>query len=138
MKKLLFDIWPIIILAVVFLLLGTGLLFYFQASATPSSVSLTQPPQNEQDHKQYSIVTVEVKSDGFYPKNVEVQAGVPTQINFKKSTTFTCIKDVESLDIGMNVYLDKKDNYYTLDDLKPGTYDYNCGMYMFYGTITVK
>ncbi|MFD0695614.1 cupredoxin domain-containing protein [Paenibacillus sp. GCM10027628] len=88
--------------------------------------------------KGYQVVTADVKSDGFGPENVEVKAGVPTKIEFKKQSGFTCITNVESQDLGIDVNLKIGDNFITLNDLKPGTYKYHCGMYMYYGTITVK
>lgn len=107
-------------------------LFYFQQ---PESAA-EEPAVTQQDG--FQVVTINVKDDGFYPANIEVQAGVPTKINFKKQSRFTCIKSVASPELGMDVYLEKGDNFFTLKDLKPGTYKFHCGMYMYYGTITVK
>lgn len=95
--------------------------------------------QAEEQLDGYEIITIEVKSDGFYPDKIEVKQGVPTKINFKKDTKYTCITDVVSKDLDMLKYLEKGDNYYTLDtDVEPGTYSFNCGMYMYYGQITVQ
>ncbi|MCY9662381.1 cupredoxin domain-containing protein [Paenibacillus chondroitinus] len=107
-------------------------LFYFQqpeSSAEESTVT-------QQDG--FQVVTINVKDDGFYPNNIEIQAGVPTKLNFKKLSRLTCIKSVASPELGMDVYLEKGDNFFTLKDLKPGTYKFHCGMYMYYGTITVR
>lgn len=107
-------------------------LFYFQQPAS----SAEEPAVTQQDG--YQVATINVKDDGFYPANIEVQAGVPTKLNFKKKSGFTCIKNAASPDLGLDVYLEKGDNFTTLKDLKPGTYKFHCGMYMYYGTITVR
>ncbi|MFB0840876.1 cupredoxin domain-containing protein [Paenibacillus oleatilyticus] len=87
----------------------------------------------------YQVATVQVKEDGFEPKHIELQAGVPAKINFKKSTRFTCIKSMISKDLGIiDAPLATGDNIVALPELKPGTYRYHCGMYMFDGVITVK
>nr|WP_256711636.1 cupredoxin domain-containing protein [Paenibacillus sp. FSL H7-0331] len=79
-----------------------------------------------------------MESDGFGPKDIEIKAGVPTKkINFKKQTGFTCIRSIQSQELGIDLYFKKGDNFVTLEDLKPGTYKFHCGMYMYYGTITV-
>ncbi|UKS29361.1 cupredoxin domain-containing protein [Paenibacillus sp. HWE-109] len=107
-------------------------LFYFQNTES----SANGPVMTESDG--YQIATFQVKDDGFYPANIEVKAGVPTKLNFKKPSGFTCIRSVASRDIGLDLYLEKGDNFTTLQDLKPGTYKLHCGMYMYYVTITVK
>ncbi|NOU98730.1 cupredoxin domain-containing protein [Paenibacillus planticolens] len=107
-------------------------LFYFQQ---PES-SAEEPVVTQQDG--FQVATINVKDNGFYPANIEVQAGVPTKLNFKKKSGFTCIKSVASPDLGIDVYLEKGDNFITLKDLKPGTYKFHCGMYMYFGTITVR
>ncbi|MCY9670605.1 cupredoxin domain-containing protein [Paenibacillus alginolyticus] len=107
-------------------------LFYFQHTES----SAEEPVITQQEG--YQVATINVKSDGFYPANIEVQAGVPTKLNFKKRSGFTCIRSVDSKDLGIDVYLEKGDNFTTLKDLKPGTYKFDCGMYMYHGTITVK
>jgi plastocyanin domain-containing protein len=138
MKTFISENWNFILIGFVALFVGGFVLFYFEGNVSSFPASQPQKAQQEQDNTKYAIATVGVKGDGFYPKNIEVQAGVPTKINFKRITSFTCIDEVQSLKIGMDVYLDHDDNYFTVKDLKPGVYPYHCGMYMYYGTITVK
>ncbi|MCC3380338.1 cupredoxin domain-containing protein [Paenibacillus farraposensis] len=138
MKTWISKYWHLMLIGFIALIVGGGVLFYFQGSVSSFPASQPQRAQEEPDKNQYEIVTVGVQGDGFYPKNIEVKAGVPTKINFKKMTSFTCIDEVQSLKTGMDVFLDHENNYYTVKDLKPGAYEYNCGMYMYYGTITVK
>ncbi|GLX70599.1 cupredoxin domain-containing protein [Paenibacillus glycanilyticus] len=85
----------------------------------------------------YQVVTIQVKKDGFYPDHVEVKAGIPVKLNFSKNTSITCIRSVLSDDLGLDQYLKKGDNYISLDNLKAGTYSFNCDMLMYHGTITV-
>ncbi|WP_028551606.1 cupredoxin domain-containing protein [Paenibacillus sp. UNC451MF] len=86
----------------------------------------------------YQVATVRVTADGFEPEHIELLPGVPTKINFKKSTSFTCIKNMISKELGMDIPLNKGDNIVTLEAMQPGTLEYHCGMYMYYGTISVK
>lgn len=130
------------ILTVVFGIIAVGATLFYQYQPIDTSAIKSQESQREQanssqENPGYQIVAVDVKSDGFSQENIEVKAGVPTKINFIKHSGYTCIRSVQSKDLGIDVYLEKGDNFITLKDLKPGTYNFNCGMYMYYGTITV-
>ncbi|SEK57437.1 cupredoxin domain-containing protein [Paenibacillus sp. OK003] len=130
------------ILTVAFGIVAVGATLFYQYQPNQTSAIHSQESQSEQansvtDNSGYQIVSVDVTSDGFSQENIEVKAGVPTKINFIKHSGYTCIRSVQSKDLGIDVYLEKGDNFITLKDLKPGTYNFNCGMYMYYGTITV-
>lgn len=126
---------PIAITVVVILLIAGGLFFALNSGTSEADRAV----QAAEEAKGYEVITVDVTDNGFSPEKISVKAGVPTKINFRKDTSYTCIKDVKSSALGMNnMKLDKGDNYYTLEDLKPGTYEYNCGMYMYYGKISVN
>lgn len=130
------------ILTVVFGIIAVGATLFYQYQPNDTTAIKSQESQREQanssqENSGYQIVAVDVKSDGFSQENIEVKAGVPTKINFIKHSGYTCIRSVQSKDLGIDVYLEKGDNFITLKDLKPGTYNFNCGMYMYYGTITV-
>ncbi|WP_405152684.1 cupredoxin domain-containing protein [Paenibacillus sp. FSL K6-0108] len=130
------------ILTVAFGIVAVGATLFYQFQPNDTSAIKSQDSQREQansvqENSGYQIVSVDVKSDGFSQENIKVKAGVPTKINFIKHSGYTCIRSVQSKDLGIDVYLEKGDNFITLKDLKPGTYNFNCGMYMYYGTITV-
>ncbi|WP_433921235.1 cupredoxin domain-containing protein [Paenibacillus taichungensis] len=130
------------ILTVAFGIIAVGATLFYQYQPNDTSAIKSQESQSEQatslqENSEYQIVSVDVKSYGFSQENIEVKAGVPTKINFIKHSGYTCIRSVQSKDLGIDVYLEKGDNFITLKDLKPGTYNFNCGMYMYYGTITV-
>lgn len=130
------------ILTVAFGIVAVGATLFYQFQPNDTSAIKSQESQSEQansvqENSGYQIVSVDVKSDGFSQENIKVKAGVPTKINFIKHSGYTCIRSVQSKDLGIDVYLEKGDNFITLKDLKPGTYNFNCGMYMYYGTITV-
>ncbi|WP_337035117.1 cupredoxin domain-containing protein [Paenibacillus illinoisensis] len=130
------------ILTVAFGIVAVGATIFFQYQENQTSVVNSQESQIEkhnslQENSGYQIVSLDVKSDGFSQENIEVKAGIPTKINFIKQTSYTCIRSVQSKELGIDVYLEKGDNFITLNDLKPGTYKFNCGMYMYHGTITV-
>ncbi|MFH5185393.1 hypothetical protein ACHHV8_23610 [Paenibacillus sp. TAB 01] len=46
----------------------------------------------------YQVATIHMTADGFVPDHIELAPGVPAKINFKKSTVFTCIKNMISKD----------------------------------------
>ncbi|CAM4527853.1 cupredoxin domain-containing protein [Paenibacillus xylanexedens] len=127
------------IITVAFGTVSVGLLLFnqYQDSRTSIISSQSKEQSSVQENEGYQVISVDVKSNGFSQENIVVKSGVPTKLNFIKQSGYTCIKSVESTDLGIDVYLEKGDNFITLDDLKPGTYHFNCGMYMYYGTITV-
>lgn len=121
-----------------FLLAGLGILclctiwFYFQSKPDEADPLIAEQAAG------YQVATVTVTADGFVPDHIELVPGVPAKINFKKSSSLTCIKNMLSKDLGMDIPLNKGNNVITLDAMKPGTYEYYCGMYMYYGKIAVK
>ncbi|WP_419888885.1 cupredoxin domain-containing protein [Paenibacillus xylanexedens] len=127
------------IITVAFGTVSVGLLLFnqYQDSRTSIISSQSKEQSSVQENEGYQVISVDVKSNGFSQENIVVKSGAPTKLNFIKQSGYTCIKSVESTDLGIDVYLEKGDNFITLDDLKPGTYHFNCGMYMYYGTITV-
>lgn len=136
MNKKLPKWWPFAAIGMVAVIILAGALFLFSGKEIMPSAEGSG--QAEEDLEGYEVITVQVKSDGFYPDKIEVKQGVPTKINFRKDTSLTCITDVVSKDLDMLKYLEKGDNYYTVDTtLDPGSYSFNCGMYMYYGNITV-
>lgn len=133
-------IWGVLMVA--FGTVSIGILLFFQLYDNQTSAIQSQDSQSSdqstlQENVGYQIVSVDVTAKGFSHENIKIKAGVPTKINFIKHSGYTCIRSVESTDLGLDVYLEKGDNFVTLNDLKPGTYQFNCGMYMYYGTITV-
>ncbi|ANS73594.1 hypothetical protein AWM70_02540 [Paenibacillus yonginensis] len=139
MKKLA-AVWPFLTVGLTAFLFGGFALFYIRDHMPEPQPDLAVFAQTAraQQNSQSQLVTVDVRKNGFFPNHIEIQAGTPVLLNFKKEKGISCIRDVASLDLGMNVYLKKGDNYYTLDNLKPGTYEFHCGMYMYSGTLTVK
>ncbi|MEK4436123.1 cupredoxin domain-containing protein [Paenibacillus sp. FSL K6-2862] len=127
------------IVTVAFGAVSVGLLLFnqYQDNRTTVVSSQNQEQSTVQENNGYQVISVDVKSNGFSQNNIVVKSGIPTKINFLKQTGYTCIKSIEFSDLDIDVYLEKGDNFITLDDLKPGTYHFNCGMYMYYGTITV-
>jgi plastocyanin len=114
------------------LVFGKGTLFPSngeQASAEPADIKFTES-SNE-------IHEVVVKATEYSPNNIVIKARTPSIINFK-TENLGCTGIVLSEDLGFNVALkENTNNYLNIDSLKPGTYDYSCGMGMYKGTITV-
>ena len=83
-------------------------------------------------------ITVDT-SKGYYDPNViRLSAGIPAEITFTQAGG--CLAQVESPDLGFIEDLTSGDVTVRLeaDQLTPGTYGFNCGMQMVFGTIIVE
>jgi hypothetical protein len=86
MKKI-YATLPLITLVLGIVLVAVMIFFHFQGNV--SAASQSQSVQSEvktssQDNEGYQIATIDITSNGFGPENIEVKAGVPTKIDFKK------------------------------------------------------
>ncbi|MDQ0173004.1 cupredoxin domain-containing protein [Paenibacillus tundrae] len=135
--------WPMLTLGLaVVVLLGSFLVYFMGKDMSPGSESAkaanAAKVETAEDLQGFEVIDVSVSNDGFGPDVIEVKAGVPTKINFILTRQVTHVKSLLSSDLGMDLYMQKGDNYYTVDpDLKPGEYQIHCGMYMIYGKIKV-
>lgn len=132
--------WPLLTLGLtVVVLLGSFFVYFMGKDVSPGlGNAVTAQAETPEDLKGYEVIDVNVSNDGFGPDVIEVKAGVPTKINFILTRSVTHVKSVGSQKLGMDLYMQKGDNYYTVDkDLPPGEYEIHCGMYMIYGTIKV-
>lgn len=135
--------WPMLTLGLaVVVLLGSFLVFFMGKDMSPGSESAkaanAAKAETAEDLQGFEVIDVSVSNDGFGPDVIEVKAGVSTKINFILTRQVTHVKSLLSSDLGMDLYMQKGDNYYTVDpDLKPGEYQIHCGMYMIYGKIKV-
>ena len=76
-------------------------------------------------------------SKGYYdPSTIELKAGIPAEITFTQSSG--CLQQVESADLGFSEDLSTGPKTIKLGALTAGTYGFNCGMQMQFGTIVVK
>jgi plastocyanin domain-containing protein len=81
---------------------------------------------------------VVVKATEYSPNDIVIKAGTPSIINFK-TEELGCTGIILSEDLEFNVALkENTNNYVNIDSLKPGTYDYSCGMGMYKGTVIVQ
>lgn len=115
-----------------------AVLLFFQYQGKVSSANQSQSLQSNPQNEGYQIANIDVQWNGYGPSNIELKAGVPTKINFKTRSGVGCLRKVVSKDLGIDAMLNTGDNFITLIDLKPGMYQYTCGMGMYGGTITVK
>ncbi|GGH53202.1 plastocyanin domain-containing protein [Paenibacillus sp. JGP012] len=132
--------WPLLTLGVaVVALLGSFFVYFMGKDVSPGSgKAVTAQAETPEDLKGYEVIDVNVSNDGFEPNVIEVKSGVPTKINFILTRSVTHVKSVAAEKLGMDLYMQKGDNYYTVDqNVKPGEYELHCGMYMIYGTIKV-
>ncbi|OHR73587.1 hypothetical protein HMPREF3291_18765 [Bacillus sp. HMSC76G11] len=83
-----------------------------------------------------AIHEVVVTPTAYTPDNIVLKAGIPAIINFKTEEV-SCTGIILSEKLGFNVSLKaNSNNYVQVKSLKPGTYQYTCGMNMYKGTIT--
>lgn len=121
-----------------------GMLVFGKTAFLKEDTTMVAPnaPQvaSQQNMKNdFQEATVTVSPSGYGPEKIELQAGKPAKINFKTEEGAGCLRQVVSKELGINTILsENEDNYVTINNLKPGTYQYTCGMGMFGGTITVK
>lgn len=83
--------------------------------------------------------TITVSSKGYAPNDIQLKAGSSAKINFKTEANAGCLRQVVAKELGINAILDEQsDNFISLKDMKPGTYEYTCGMGMYGGKIVVQ
>lgn len=81
-------------------------------------------------------LTVDASKGYYEPSTIELKAGVPAEITFTQATG--CLQEVESADLGFSEDLSGGPKTIKLGALVAGTYGFNCGMQMQFGTIVVK
>ncbi len=110
----------------------------FGSSSAAVGASQTEVETSSEGNDGYQIATIEVKRTGYGTQDIELKSGIPTKIDFKTGKNTGCLRQLVSKELGINAILQEGDNYITLNDTKPGTYEYTCGMGMYGGTITIK
>ena len=79
---------------------------------------------------------MDVSSGSYDPNVVKLKAGVPAEITFGQSSG--CTGYVQSEALGFQADLTAGPQTVKLPPLEPGTYDFECGMYMVSGEIVVE
>lgn len=83
-------------------------------------------------------IVIEVQDTGYSPANVTARAGVPTEITLRTNNTQGCTRSTVMSSFGVQRILPATgDTPIAVGELKPGTYEYSCGMGMYGGSITV-
>lgn len=132
------------ILALAVGIIFVSLMLFIQNQTTVSSSAseagsfATEVQRSSEGNEGYQIGNIEVKPTGYGPQNIELKSGLPTKIDFKTDKRAGCLRQVVSEELGINAILQEGDNYITLKNVKPGTYQYTCGMGMYGGTITIN
>lgn len=81
-------------------------------------------------------LTVDTSSGSYNPNTITLKAGVPAEITFTQSSG--CLAEVVFPDLGISADLTGGDTVVKLPALEAGTYGFNCGMQMVFGTVTVE
>lgn len=128
---------PIVLVAILFLMgtlvFGKGLLLPAKSEASGHTEPITFTPASN------DIQEITVTPKGYTPNNIVLETGKTSIINFKPEEGSGCLQTISSEELGISAKLKEgSDNYINIKALKPGTYEYACGMGMYKGTITVK
>lgn len=81
-------------------------------------------------------ISVDLSTGSYNPNVIKLKAGVPAEITFGQSSGCTAV--VQSADLGFSEDLTSGPKTVKLQDLKPGTYTFACGMNMVTGQIVVE
>jgi hypothetical protein len=81
-------------------------------------------------------ISVDVSKGYYDPSVIELKAGVPTEITFSQASG--CTGYVQSADLGFSEDLTSGPKTVKLPGLSAGTYSFECGMSMVFGSIVVK
>jgi hypothetical protein len=81
-------------------------------------------------------ITVDTSKGYYDPSTIELRAGIPAEITFTQASG--CLQYVQSADLGFSEDLSGGPKTVELDPLAAGTYGFNCGMQMQFGSIVVK
>lgn len=81
-------------------------------------------------------ITVNITNTGYSPNLIRLAAGVPTEITFGQGAG--CFAEVKSNDLGFYADLTGGPKTVAIPPLEPGTYGFECGMDMVFGSILVQ
>jgi plastocyanin domain-containing protein len=80
-----------------------------------------------------------VVSGGYTPSTIRVEAGRPVRLEFDRQETSGCTEEVVLPQFGIRTYLPAhQTTAVEFTPVKPGRYDFTCGMAMVRGTILVE
>lgn len=102
-------------------------------ASAPAGAVTSKPAQVSGDVQK---ITVDASKGYYEPSTIELKAGVPAEITFSRASG--CLQQVESADLGFSEDLSSGPKTVKLEALAAGTYGFNCGMQMQFGTIIVK
>lgn len=106
-------------------------------SGAPTSGGVTGTPIEGVAKVDGGVQKIAVQVTTTYSPNVlKLKAGVPAEITF--SAAQGCTGIVQSQDLGFREDLTGGAKTVKLDNLKPGTYAFSCGMNMVFGKIVVE
>jgi plastocyanin domain-containing protein len=86
------------------------------------------------------VQQIEITVDGGYqPRVTQLKAGVPAKLVFNRKDPSACLEEILMPDFGVAQKLPHgQKTTIDIEDPKPGTYKYTCGMQMFSGEVVVK
>ena len=83
-------------------------------------------------------IRIEVKG-GYTPAVVKVRAGGPVRLDFFRDETNSCTEEVVLPEFGIRTYLPAyQTTAVEFTPMKPGSFDFSCGMGMVHGRLIVE
>jgi len=80
-----------------------------------------------------------VVDGGYNPETIQVPFGKPTQINFTRKDSSSCLEEVVLGDFKIRKYLPLNETVtVSLTPKKKGTFQFSCGMGMFHGKLIIS
>jgi plastocyanin domain-containing protein len=101
---------------------------------------LGSKPKSAKATQQEGIQEVTVTVDGGYdPSQIVVQAGQKVRLNFERKDASSCLEEVRFPDFALAQALPlNRVTTIEFTPLKPGRYEFTCGMNMFRGVVEVQ
>jgi plastocyanin domain-containing protein len=83
-------------------------------------------------------VSISVLNNGYNPKFVTVQAGLPVNLTLTSQDTYSCALAFVFKEFGINTFLEATDSQsFSFTPTKPGKYTFTCSMGMYSGVMEV-
>ena len=105
-------------------------------SETPSD---TPPDEGSAEPEAPTVIRVVADGKGYTPDTIKIKVGAPTVVEFVLKTEETCARDlvIADLDIEKRLVVNKPLRV-EVPSTEARTYDFECSMQMYKGTIVVE
>ncbi|MEK6945436.1 MAG: cupredoxin domain-containing protein [Nanoarchaeota archaeon] len=120
---------------ILFIVLVVGGIFIFKDKGDNTAGSSVIPPNTQPG--QIQNVVLSMKDYNYYPNTVTVKANEPVRISLDNSVV-GCYRTFTIPSLNVRKSLQSTSDYVEFTPTKAGTYKFQCGMGMGYGTLVVN